>query len=111
MGNTATNITGGQAEELLLGKVNLADPATREFAEHLGVLLGLEYVELMKSTADPEDLAAWEAAVRGEGNTAEVHLDDARLGEQEACGDGRQPTTTTVQVADKRKGGSDGKEA
>lgn len=108
------------AKDILVGVPRNGDPSIRwtpadsdfrEFLEHLVVLLGLEYVELMRSTADPEDLAAWEAAVSGKGNTAEVHLDDARPGEQEVCGDGKQPTTTTVQVADKRKGGSDGKEA
>lgn len=42
--------------------LDLADPCTREFVDHLIALLALEYIERMRQTSDPQDLAAWEGS-------------------------------------------------
>lgn len=42
--------------------LDLTAPANREFVDHLISLLALEYVDRMRCTSDPPDLAAWEAS-------------------------------------------------
>jgi hypothetical protein len=43
--------------------LDIADPDTREFVDHLLALIALEYVQRMRCTSDPKDLTAWELPI------------------------------------------------
>lgn len=88
-----------------------ADQDFRAFLDHIAEIIAKGYIETIELTADRERADVWTAAIQGKSGNPEALIEEIQPVGQEVYGDGRQPTTTTVQVADKRKEGSDGKEA
>lgn len=55
-------------EEATPDGLDLADSASREFVDHFIALVAVDYVERMRCTSDPGDLAAWEPSA----NTTDI---------------------------------------
>jgi len=111
MGDAAENRLGTLVEGDSSNRWTPDNPEFREFLAHIAEIIANGYIETIELTEDRERVDVWTAAIQGKSGVPEALTEEVQPGSQEACGDGIQPTTTTVQVADKRKGGSDGKEA
>jgi len=112
MGNAAEDILGTKtAEQVGEDWTPTNNPDFRDLLHHFVEIVSGEFAELSEKSAGLSEALYREVVSRGDNGSGDALPERTPPGKQEVRGDVQQLRAATVQVADKRKGGSDGKEA